>query len=416
MSQSLAGASAASIGRGELARDVETNAFARKPNGRRPRLVGAEVELIPLTADRRIATVGTGEAGSTVGVLRRVAGTLGWTETVSPKGVRSFATLEGGTVAFEPGGQIEYSAPPCDSASVLLRHLSRTVGALRDAADADGIELLAVGLDPWNSEAPLQLDAERYRRMATYFGTIGDAGARMMRQTAALQISIDAEDDESERWRVANALAPYLVAIFANSPRYGGEHTGCASYRAETWRAVDPRRTGLQDDDMPPAEWYAQFALDAPAMMRPTSDGEYVTFGELADRRDITLAEWREHLSTLFPEVRPRGHLELRSADAIEPAGYAAAIALTTGLLYDPRALRDAGELLGVADADLLRCAGLAGLRSPGIARTACDLADLALSGCRALGEGWIQAADVESASAFFDRYTRRGLSPGDEG
>ena len=39
----------------------------------------------------------------------------------------------------------------------------------------------------------------------------------MMRQTAAFQVSIDFDDEPWLRWRVLNAAAPYVVAIFANS-------------------------------------------------------------------------------------------------------------------------------------------------------------------------------------------------------
>ena len=72
-----------------------------------------------------------------------------------------------------------------------------------------------------------------------------------------------------------------------------------------------------------------------------------------------TLEEWHEHLSTLFPEVRPRGHLELRSADAVPPQWFAAPVALAVGITYDPGRLRAAADLLGRPDMDLLhRAAG----------------------------------------------------------
>jgi glutamate--cysteine ligase len=214
---------------------------------------------------------------------------------------------------------------------------------------------------------------------------------------------------------VLNAAAPYLTAIFANSPIYAGETTGCQSARAEVWRAVDPARTGLPYDERQPVEAYLEFALHAPAILFPKMDGEHRAFGEWLTLAQPTLEEWRDHLSTLFPEVRPRGHLELRSADSIDPQWYAAPLAVTCGILYDPRTLRAADDLLGTPDAGLLDRAGRLGLRDPAIARTASALFDLALAGCRGLGSAYFHPSDLEQATAFFDRFTSHGRAPADE-
>jgi glutamate--cysteine ligase len=228
-------------------------------------------------------------------------------------------------------------------------------------------------------------------------------------------VSLDFDDEPWLRWKVLNAAAPYLIAIFANSPIYAGEPTGYQSARAAVWRAVDPSRTGIPYSDSEPVEAYLDFALAAPAILFPTIDGEHRPFREWLSRADPTWAEWHEHLSTLFPEVRPRGHLELRTPDAIPPAWYAAPIALTTGLLYDPGSLRAADDLLGAPDPGLLERAGRCGLHDPAIARTAADLFQLGLAGCRGLGPGYFHPADLEQAAVFFERFTRRGRAPADE-
>ena len=237
----------------------------------------------------------------------------------------------------------------------------------------------------------------------------------MMRQTAAFQVSLDFDDEPWLRWRVLNAAAPYILAIFANSPIYAGARTGHQSTRAQIWRTVDPARTGIPYDERRPLETYLDFALGAPAILFPTVEGEHRPFGEWLARANPTLDEWADHLSTLFPEVRPRGHLELRSPDSIAPQWYAAPLALTAGILYDSGALRAANDLLGAPDLGLLERAGRCGLHDPAIARTATDLFELALSGCRGLGPGYFHPSDLEQAAAFFDRYTRRGRAPADE-
>lgn len=405
--------------RSALLADLAETAFAGPVSGTlTPRRVGAEAEFIPVESvtGRRCAIEAEGVI-STLPFLRRFGGTQGWQEGRTPKGTPCFDLPLGGTITFEPGGQLEYSSPPCRSASALLALLRGVIPSLRVAASGEGIELLTLGIDPLNSveQAPLLIDAKRYQRMAEYLARRGAAGALMMRQTAALQLSLDFDDEPWLRWRVLNAAAPYLTAIFANSPIYAGETTGCQSARAEVWRAVDPARTGIPYDERQPVEAYLQFALNAPAILFPKVGGEHRAFGEWLTVAGPTLDEWRDHLSTLFPEVRPRGHLELRSVDSIDPQWYAAPLALTCGILYDSRTLRAADDLLGTPDTELLDRAGRLGLRDPAIAPTASDLFGLALAGCRRLGSGYFHPSDLEQAIAFFDRFTSHGRAPADE-
>jgi glutamate--cysteine ligase len=162
-------------------------------------------------------------------------------------------------------------------------------------------------------------------------------------------------------------------------------------------------------------EAYLEFALAAPAMLFPTIEGEYLPFGEWLNRAAPAPEEWHDHLSTLFPEVRPRGHLELRSADAIEPGWFAAPLALIAGVLYEPGALRAADDLLGTPEPALLERSAQCGLHDPGMARTAADLFQIGLGGCRGLGPGYFHPDDLEQATAFFERYTRRGRAPADD-
>ncbi|MDF3053378.1 MAG: glutamate/cysteine ligase family protein [Geminicoccaceae bacterium] len=383
-----------------------------------PRRLGAEVELIPVESlTGRRCVIESEDSPSTLPFLRRYGGGHGWGESRTPKGTPCFTLPVGGTLTFEPGGQLEYSSPPCRSASQLLALLRSVVLPLRCAAAGEGIDLLAVGLDPFNpaEDAPMLVHATRYQRMAEYLERRGPAGARMMRQTAAFQVSLDFDDEPWLRWRVLNAAAPFIVAIFANSPIYAGERTGHQSTRADVWRNLDPARTGLPYDEAAPVEAYLDFALNAPAILFPTLDGEHRPFGEWLTRANPTEEEWHDHLSTLFPEVRPRGHLELRSPDAIAPEWYAAPLALTAGLLYDSRALRAASDLLAAPDLGLLARAGRLGLHDPGIARVAADLFELALAGCSDLTPGYFHPADLEQARAYFDRYTRRARTPADD-
>lgn len=381
--------------------------------------IGAELELIPFDASthRAIPILGAGpEESGSLAVIQRIGGRAGWTEIPAGGDPPSWSLADGARVSFEPGGQIELSSAPSESASGLIRDLRCTAQLLTGAFASAGAALEAVGVDPYNdvAEVALQLHRPRYERMTRYFESIGPSGIRMMRQTASLQINVDVGAAPHARWTLLNALAPYVTAIFANSPCYAGKATGHRSYRAHLWRTLDTTRTGLPVNTADPAGAYLDFALAAGAMMRDDA-GAYDSFEAWTRQGDASLDDWELHLSTLFPEVRPRRYFELRSADAISPEYLAAPIALIAGLVYDDRAARSASGMLAQAQAPSLEVAGRDGLADAQIHEMSMRLTDLALAGCESLGNRYISAADVEAAAQFFDRYTRQGHSPGDD-
>ncbi|HEX7051233.1 MAG TPA: glutamate-cysteine ligase family protein [Longimicrobiales bacterium] len=398
-----------------LTADLRDRVFAPAGGSDCAPRIGAEVELIPVVADTRaVCPIDEPGTPSSLPVLCRVAERFGWIRDDDDCRGPRFRLPNGGIIGFEPGGQIEYSTPACRSATTLLDHLRTVIPALEAAAADAGIELLGTGIDPHNpiDRVPLRLRAERYRRMADYFAALGPFGARMMRQTAAVQISLDFGSDPALSWRVLNAAAPYLIAIFANSPRYMGRPTGHRSIRAQVWRELDPSRTGIFPCDDAIAEYLA-FALDAPAMLLGNGD-DWRPFAHWLAADKVGPDDWRSHLTTLFPEVRPRGYLEVRAIDALRPCWYAAPIALLAGITYHPASRAAAADLLGRPDPALLRCAGQSGLADPAVATRARDLFEIALRGCAALGTGFLAPADLETAAAFFGRYTRHGRAPAD--
>ena len=250
--------------------------------------------------------------------------------------------------------------------------------------------------------------------MTRYFESLGPSGIRMMRQTASVQVSVDAGTNPIDRWTLLNALAPYLVATFSNSSRYAGTATGHQSYRAHLWRTLDPSRTGLAAPSSRPVGEYALFALNAGAMFSPPRDGRYQTFLEWMGDGERSTSDWDLHVSTLFPEVRPKGFFEVRSPDMIDTRMIAAPIAFIAGLVYDDRTAQAASQLLSENAADLVT-AGRDGLRGNDIAAVAADLADLAIAGCQSLGEGYVSETDLDTLVEFVDRYTRNGKSPADD-
>jgi glutamate--cysteine ligase len=394
-----------SLSEAMLLDDVRQRLFSptRSPT---PRAIGLELELIPVYgSDHARALATTGERTSTAEVLSRLGQREGWREESIGGDPPSWKLEDGGSISFEPGGQIEISSAPQPTASAVIDSTQSLVALLRYVMSSAEIELVARGVDPYNgiSAVPLQLHRDRYTGMTRYFDSIGSSGEQMMRQTAALQMNVERGEDPESRWRLLNSLSPFVVAIFANSRDYAGTPTQWASYRAHLWRTLDQSRTGIVYDEAAPVERYLAFALDATAM-RAQEDGTYRAFREWVADPATGNGDWLFHLSTLFPEVRAKEFFELRSADTIEPSALAAPVVFVTGLVYDEASARNAADLLGPPSEKLLERAGRLGLADPEINRIAPQLTALALDGARRLGAEYLQPAHLATAQEWFSR------------
>jgi glutamate--cysteine ligase len=159
---------------------------------------------------------------------------------------------------------------------------------------------------------------------------------------------------------VSLALQPVATALFAASPFTEAKPNGFLSFRSEIWRDTDPDRTGMLPFAFDAGfgfAAYVDYALDVP-MYFVYRDGSYVdTSG--ASFRDFmqgklaalpgerpNMADWSDHLTTLFPEVRMKRFLEMRGADGGPWWRICAVPALWTGLLYDAAALEAAWKLV----------------------------------------------------------------------
>ncbi|MGZ3557356.1 MAG: glutamate-cysteine ligase family protein [Gemmatimonadaceae bacterium] len=395
-----------SLSEAELLEDVRQRLFAPIISAN-PHAVGVELELIPVhKTTRRRALAQNDARASTAEVLSRIGLHEGWHEESNGGDPPSWKIADGAHISFEPGGQMEISSAPAPTASQVIDSTQALVKIIREAMSNVGIELLARGVDPFNDidAVPLQLHRDRYTGMTRYFDSIGPSGVQMMRQTAALQMNLERGGDPKSRWRLLNGLAPIVVALFANSKQYAGKPTGWTSYRAQLWRTLDPSRTGIIYDEAHHVERYLGFALDAIAMRGGKDGTRYRPFRDWMAAPAITRDDWLFHLSTLFPEVRPKEFFELRSADTIEPDALAAPVVFVTGLVYEEEIARRAAELIGAPSDKMLERAGRLGLADPEIRRITSKLVVLALDGGRRLGGNYIKRQHLEAAYQYFSR------------
>jgi len=282
---------------------------------------------------------------------------------------------EGDRLTVEPGGQIEFSGAPRRAISETGCGLRRWLARLHETAEERGFVLLAGGFDPLRTLSEQQwFPKRRYGVMRPYLAGRGARAWDMMTRTCAVQVNLDygSETDLVKKFLVGNRLAPFVTAMFANSPFAEGRPTGYKSTRAAAWLDTDPARSGLAppaltDDFSPDA--YVAYALRTP-MLFAVRDGEYsgvsagVPFGDFLRRGAGGLRplfrDWPDHLSTIFTDARLKQHVELRNADGGSVEMALALQALWKGLLYDAHSLDEALRLaprLDAHDAHELRAA-----------------------------------------------------------
>ncbi|GAA1189689.1 ergothioneine biosynthesis glutamate--cysteine ligase EgtA [Streptomyces hebeiensis] len=339
-------------------------------------------------------------------------------------------------LTFEPGGQLELSSPPAASLMECVTSTAADLDTVRTALGADGLRLSGVGQDPWHSPRRM-LREPRYDAMETYLDRIGPAGRAMMRSTASIQVCLDAGHEEpgplghGRRWQLAHLLGAVLVAAFANSPMREGRPTGWRSTRQAMWAQLDPARTTAPPDHRDPRAAWAAHALDAPVMCIRAAEGPWAVPEGLSFRRWIRTglprppvrADLDYHLTTLFPPIRPRGHLELRMIDA-QPGddGWLVPLAVTTALFDDPeaaetvyRAVKSLADTAGSLPAPrnlLWVNAARYGLADPELHSVASVCFAAALEALPRIGAS---SAVLDAVAAHHDRYVLPGRCPADD-
>jgi glutamate--cysteine ligase len=332
-----------------------------KPAG--PFRIGAEHEKIPFYRANHSPVPYGGDKGIRA-LLEGMRKRLGW-DGIEDGGnlIGLYDPNGGGAISLEPGGQFELSGAPLDDAHATADELDRHLTVARSVAEPLGIGFLALGMSPkWSlAETPI-MPKHRYAIMARYMPKVGTRGLDMMFRTATVQVNLDfmSEKDMVAKMRVGLALQPAITALFANSPFTDRKLNGLLSARSEIWRHTDAARTGMLSFVFEPGmgfERYVDYALDVPLYFLKRG-GNYrdvagASFRDLlagrlkeAPGERATIADWANHLSTIFPEVRLKRYLEMRGADVGPPERIVALAALMAGLYYNPEALGSAEALI----------------------------------------------------------------------
>jgi len=420
-----------------LRRDLALNALPSRAAD--SELFGVELEVIPLAWSERPTAVPLGpRGGEDPGLLEVVAewAEAAGLEVVRPGGAPDPASDAAGRFTFEPGGQVEFSSAPCTTPAATWRAAEEAVEGLGRLLADRAVRTISVGANPWQGagEIPLQTLAPRYECMAAYFASISPAGEHMMRRTCAVHVNVDlgTGDRARARWRAAQLLSPLALATFGFSPVERGRASGWKSLRGRSWLRLDPSRTGFprtlvdQSEEDPVAQ-YLELALSARVMMFrgpgawepalvPLSFASWLEHGH--EGQFPTLDDWHYHLTTLFPEVRPKGYLELRSGDAQAGPFRAVPLVWWVALLCDDRALEAVLARLEATAATLPERrarAAESGCSDPELATDVGDLWRFAADALERAPAGWFDAPMRAATQAFGELFAERGRAPADD-
>ena len=379
-----------------------------------PRLLGVELEWLLQQRSR---------PGEVPGVATLAAALGPHTPTSLDPSSPARPLPSGSTVTVEPGGQVELASPPLPDLDGLLRAVRADTAALHHMLAAHDLRPSPRAADAIRPPQRV-LDLPRYRAMEQSFDRRGPHGRSAMCSTAAVQVCVDAGEphEVADRWAAAHSLGPVLLAAFANSPELHGRRTGWKSSRWETWQRADPARCApppLADaTSADPAAAWAHRVVHSP-VLAVRREREWLV------PRSITFADWiggalpeppttadlDYHVTTLFPPVRPHGHLEIRYVDAQPGRRWALPVTVLTALLADPVVIDRAIAACEPAQ-ERWTSAARHGLADRVLARAAAAVFELALGRLAAVGAPhWV----VEDLTDMTERQVLRGRCPADD-
>ena len=306
-------------------------------------------------------------------ILHAIALEPGWVK--AEDGGRTIALFRAdgsASITLEPGGQVELSGAPVKTIHDTCREVGEHLALLRRICLPRGIGFIGMGFHPTATWAEMPtVPKSRYAIMQRYMPQVGQRGLDMMKRTATVQTNYDWSDevDLVKSYQAALVVSPLVAALFANSPFVEGRPSGALSERQRVWADTDKNRAGFPACILEKGFGYAryvQWVLDVP-MYFVRRDGihhdvagasfrAFVSDGLVIDGQRVraTVRDFADHVTTLFPEVRLKRVLEVRSADCGPWSRICALPALYKGVLYDDEARAASFALMDGATVDEL--------------------------------------------------------------
>lgn len=314
--------------------------------------IGTELEFF--LARRESTTTYNGLLDSSYhkycGVLLQHAKEQGWKilseKTEEEYLITGYERPHDGRITFEPGKQLEIATACYDDFFSLKKNVLDTLEQIALPLQKDNLYLLKTASYPFlvpQEQSPpasrLLLPTARYKLLAEFYDETGEFGEKMMKHTAATQVCLDNGKNSREvaqRYCLGELLAPYTFAIFANSPFSNGRPNSLLCNRVLIIKNFDPTAAGFNHSfykmlannttmDLEACiQCYAELILNSRILNSQRGftyrNTRGTTFGGWMDKGlngvFPTLEDLKFQMQYIFPEVRVKGFLELRSPDA----------------------------------------------------------------------------------------------------
>lgn len=263
--------------------------------------------------------------------------------------LNSIEKISNANFSLEPGGQIEWASPACETIQELEQSFLTYKKKLDKILAREGYKSLFIGVDPLNEPDDIELiSLMKYQLMDKNMEEKGSLGKWMMRNTCSIQINYDIKNivDLEESIYILDCLHPVLSFLFSHSPFYKGEAIGDLNLRNHIWENTDDSRCkslinhGIIDDKSI-LDAYIDFIFQVPGIFKLDGENKIqetkMSLGEdlkikyskgILRQEDIKLA-----LHQIFTNVRLKNLIEVRDIDCLPFNNIMAPISFVTGLI-----------------------------------------------------------------------------------
>lgn len=252
-------------------------------------------------------------------------------------------------IILESGGQIEIDIKPCKTVKEIESIYFSFLNDIIPILEKHNLLLMSIGYHPKSSVEDIPfVPGKRYKYISDYLKEKGKYAYNMMKGIAALRVSIDYKDeyDFIRKFRVANFISPLLYLISDNSLVFEGRIYDRFSLGSLIWANVDGERSGIVPGSFRKDfgyKDYAEYILNVPPVLI-MKNGDFIstdnkTVEELMDKYVFTEKEIKYIMTTVFPDVRVKNHIEIRVGDSLPYPYSLAYIALIKGIFYNDTAL-----------------------------------------------------------------------------
>lgn len=330
--------------------------------------VGLEVEVLP----HRKVDLGSPDYPAMARLLERLAKRRNMSPETTEEGQIIGLKGDGQLISLEPGGQIEFASRPHRALKALKQEVLAYCQDLRTEGACEDMGFWRIGHQPLvlRETAP-RMPQARYHEMRRYFTAAGGKRALdMMHLTGSVQTTVDFQNEANlvNKVRTAAKASPFIAALCAASPFSNGKPNGLQTERYQIWLDTDHRRAGLwpemfDEEGLRPIR-YVNRVMATPPMFF-IRDGAFrvpdytkpfeVYVKEGFEGEPVRLGDFLDHLTTFFPEIRPKGYVELRGADCL-PGILAVGVAgLWRGILDEENTRQTVDEKLRDIDFEAAR-------------------------------------------------------------